>query len=176
MRPLWGHPVKYFITVKQKRKSIWFLGIDIFSIEANFSKLVESIPPTDILRIEDRANLGCLQLVIFSIINLLHEIGCSYSRLQHKEPMLTNKLTQTAMQWTFVQQFCMKLLFALIRNQLWSKVIIYYFVNTPERTVLFFSENVKERMSARVDCHGQTWRSCYDMVWSWWFILAMLRS
>ena len=28
----------------------------------------------------------------------------------------------------------------------------------------------------RVDNHSQTWRSCYDMLWSWWFILAMVWS
>ena len=31
-------------------------------------------------------------------------------------------------------------------------------------------------MRTRVDSHGQTWRSCYDMVRSWWFILAMAWS
>ena len=30
--------------------------------------------------------------------------------------------------------------------------------------------------SSQVDSHGQAWRSCYDMEWSWWFILAMVWS
>ena len=32
------------------------------------------------------------------------------------------------------------------------------------------------RVRARVDSHSQTWRSYYDMVWSWWFIFAMVWS
>ena len=31
-------------------------------------------------------------------------------------------------------------------------------------------------LASRVDSHGQSWRSWYDMVWSWWFILAMVWS